>query len=99
MPGIEGTNYFMVPPVQGLERVTSYGKSVQSGFWCFLFSFSSASVSGTGYESICLLKKGMHFQVTCMLLVSYLHFSLCPETERSAIVIIYMNFVGLSFTY
>ena len=47
MPGIEGTNYFMVPPVQGLETVTSYGN---------LFNL----VSGVSYshlaQPVCLLQ-------------------------------------------
>ena len=30
-----------------------------------------------------LLKKGAHLQITCMLLVTYLHFSRCSGAERT----------------
>ena len=31
-----------------------------------------------------LVKKGMHLQITCMLLVTYLHFSRCSGVERTS---------------
>ena len=30
-----------------------------------------------------LVKKGVHLQITCMLLVTYLHFSRCSGAERT----------------
>ena len=31
-----------------------------------------------------LVKKGAHLQITCMLLVTYLHFSWCSGAERTS---------------
>ena len=75
----------------GVIKATSQRQSVQSGFRSFLFSFILARVSVRGQSMGLFVKKGARFQVTCMLLVSYLHFSLCSGAERSATLILFIS--------
>ena len=45
------------------------------------------------------VKKSAHFQVTCMLLVSYLHFSRCSGAERIATLILFILYFFQTLFY